>query len=327
MDVSSYRNAEFDASEIEARFRFQMQSAFMRASRDGFSISDADLADIEAAAETVTATVGRGFAALIDQVRQRRKNLEEFAGIEFVSLGEDCFSRTLTTRWGLKKPAGLGEKSAPFDLSIHRAGVTAGLIARDFANYIDPADLVFNEKTNHCYHQRLGVQFNHETGREFAADNFAPLIAKYAARVDNFRAVMASGRPLALVFHGVRPHEVPLGERIARLWDVVAARWGSENKRMICINTWPCGAEVVPTKVDRPEVAVLDLHYPRPDYVWHLGHVAFSEDGIAFEARCADFVRHEARLLLPAPARTVAFFRGGGGEGEPIPEMLLSGGA
>lgn len=306
MQFDDYRNPAFDASDITAKFRFLMQTCFTRASREGYSLSDPDLAEIDAAAARAQAVVARGFAQMRAQAVARRANLEAFDGVEFVSLGEDCFSRTLATRWGLKKFAALGEKSAPFDLSVHRIAVATALIARDFADYLDPADLVYNPQADHCAHRRLGVQFNHETGPEFAADNFAPLIARYQARIENLRAVMASDRPIALVFHGCRPHLAPLGDAIDRLWDTVADRWGAQGKRLICINTWPHGVEITPTETTRPEVAVLDIHYPRPGYIWHAARFAFAEDGVAFEAECADFVRREAGLLLPARRASAA---------------------
>ena len=306
MQFDDYRNPEFNASDVAAKFRFLMQTCFSRAAREGYSISDPDLAEIDAAAAAAQRIVAGSFAGMRAQAVARRANLEEFDGVEFVSLGEDCFSRTLATRWGLKKFARLGEKSAPFDLSVHRIGVATTLIARDFADYLDPADLVFNPQTDHCHHRRLGVQFNHETGPEFAADDFAPLIARYEARIAHFRSVMASDRPVALVFHGCRPHAAPLGGAIARLWDAIVARWGAGDKRLICINTWPHGAEIVPTEVTRPGIAVLDIHYPRPGYIWHAARFAFAEDGVAFEAKCAEFVRREARLLLPSRRASAA---------------------
>lgn len=306
MNLDAHRNTAFQASEVTARLSALTQQFLSQTSREGFSISEADLAEIEAAAAAAHARLDAGFAAIREQAHARRQNLEDFENVEFVSLGEDCFARTLLTRWGLKKPAALGERSAPFDLSVNRLRVVTAMIETDFRRYLDPGDLGYSEKAGHCFNRRLGVQFNHETGPEYAADGFSPLIRRYLPRIERFREVMASDRPLALVFHGCRPHEGPLGEGLARLWDVIAARWGGANKRLIAVNTWPHGAEVRPTEALRPEIAVLDIAYPSPGYIWHPPRFAFSDAGVAFERQVTAFVRQEALTLVPGDRAAAA---------------------
>lgn len=299
MDFHEYRNPAFQAAEAAARMQALVQSFLAQTSREGLSISDADLAEIDRAAAAAQARLAEGFGIIREQAVARRSNLETFEDVAFVSVGEDCFSRTLLTRWGLKKSAKLGERSGPFDLSVNRLRVATAMIENDFRRYLDPADLAYSEKAGHCFNRRTGVQFNHETGPEYAQDGFAPLIARYQPRIETFRRVMASDQPIALVFHGCRPHEAALGDGLARLWDGIAGRWGGANKRLIAVNTWPHGAEIRPTEALRPEITVLDIAYPAPGYIWHPPRFAFSDAGVAFERRVVDFVRREAEVLLP----------------------------
>ena len=119
MNLDEWHNELFRADAAEARLAPVLRGFMQMTSRDGFSLSPADLAEIDAGEERALALVGAAFAIMREQAVERRRNLEDFAGIEIVSIGEDCFSRSVLTRWGLKKFAKLGEKSAPFDLSVH----------------------------------------------------------------------------------------------------------------------------------------------------------------------------------------------------------------
>jgi hypothetical protein len=307
VNLDEHKNAAFRADAVAPRLAPVLRNLVQATSRLGFSVSTADLAEIDAAEVEARQALDGAFAMMREQALARRQNLADFADVEVVSIGQDCFSRTVLTRWGLKKFSALGERSGPFDLSVHRLRTTARLIETDFDGYMNPSQLVFNAKLNYCQHTGLGTHFNHEKGPEFADDGFAPLIARYAARIENFQAVMASGRPTALVLHVLRPSEPGTGAAVDALWKVIERRWGGANRRLIAVNTWPHGAEIVPTPTAFPEsVTMIDIAYPAPNYVWHMPEHSFTEAGCAFEREVVARVKDAAACLLPAGATASA---------------------
>lgn len=54
-----------------------------------------------------------------------------------VSLGYNCFPRTMLTKWGLKKSKSMGEPSYPFDLAVHPTKDLAKLLNNNFDGFLD----------------------------------------------------------------------------------------------------------------------------------------------------------------------------------------------
>jgi hypothetical protein len=282
---------------VRAALDKTLQELFVLTARKSFSVSLDDENAILLARNAASSLLHEYFDMMADQVVERRKNLNGFHGMHFVSIGEDCFSRTVLTQWGVKPFAKLGEKSGPFDLSIHPVASTTTLIETDFAAYLDPEHLRFNEKTNFSNNEKLKISFNHETGPTYAESHFQPLIDIYARRLEHFRGIMASQAPTVLVLHSQRP-SASTGSDICRLWTAVKGRWSVDNKVLVCIKTWPHGAEIVPSaSVNDPRIAILDIHYPCDGYVWYLPKYCFTREGFAFERQVIDFVKRAAARL------------------------------
>jgi hypothetical protein len=302
--LNDYKNEEFSEDYVGKALSKTLQEIFTLTARKSFSVSTGDESTIRLAKDSASSLVHEYFDMMLHQVAERRKNLNDFRGVQFVSIGEDCFGRTVLTQWGVKPFAKLGEKSGPFDLSVHPVASTATLFETDFAGYLDPAHLQFDEKNNFTTNLKLKVSFNHETGPSYGESNFQPLIDIYTRRLDHFRTMMASEAPTVLVFHSQRP-SVSTGSDIRRLWDAVKSRWSVDNKLLVCIKTWQHGTEIVPSAaMDDPRVTVMDINYPCDGYVWHLPKYGFTKDGFEFERQVVDFVKHAAvqlqRTLVPA---------------------------
>jgi hypothetical protein len=171
VNIDEQHNELFQAERDAARLAPVLRSFLRSTSRLGFSVTPEDLAEIDAGEARALALVSDTFAMMREQARERRQNLVDFDGVDLISIGQDCFARSVMTRWGMKKFAALGEKSGPFDLSVHQMDVAARLIETDFAGYMDPAQLYYNEKMNYCMHRSARTHFNHETGAEYATDN------------------------------------------------------------------------------------------------------------------------------------------------------------
>ncbi|MBB5751347.1 hypothetical protein [Prosthecomicrobium pneumaticum] len=302
MSLIAYKNEAFSEENVSSSLGKALQDLFALTARKSFSVSTEDEATILSARAAASAMVSEYFDRMVVQAAERRRNLETFEGVRFVSIGEDCFSRTVLTQWGVKPFAKLGEKSGPFDLSVHPITTTATLFETDFAGYLDRANLVFNPNYNFCTNPKLKVGFNHEVGPSYAENDFAPLIEIYERRLAHFRALMEADAPTVLVCHVQRP-SAGTGTHIARLWQAIRSRWSVDNKILVAIKTWRHGETALPSAtVDDPRVAVLDLHYPAEDYVWHLPKYCFTRDGFAFERQVVDFVKQASGRLVARAA-------------------------
>jgi hypothetical protein len=297
MNLNDYRNEVFSEEYVNIALGRTLQDFFTLTARKSFSVSLNDENAILSAKNNASSLVHEYFDMMIDQVVERRKNLDDFHGMQFVSIGEDCFSRTVLTQWGVKPFAKLGEKSGPFDLSVHPVASTVTLFETDFAGYLDPENLRFNEKNNYCSNQKFRIGFNHEISLTYAESNFQPLIEIYTRRLKHFRSIMASEAPTVLVFHSQHP-SASTGSDICRLWNAVKGRWSVDNKVLVCSKTWQHGTEIVPSApVNDPRVTIMDIHYPCDGYVWHLPKYCFTRGGFEFERQVVDFVKHAAAQL------------------------------
>lgn len=72
----------------------------------------------------------------IKQARKEAATKNIFA-YRIVSLGSDCFSRTIPTLWGVKPRKRQGEPGCPFDLSTNFLSGIVRNIEEDFANYFN----------------------------------------------------------------------------------------------------------------------------------------------------------------------------------------------
>lgn len=301
MTIDEHHNERFQADRDVARLAPVLRSFVQATSRTGFSVTPEDLAEIDAAEARAMTLVADAFGMMREQAEERRQNLLDFEGVELLSVGQDCFSRSVMTRWGMKKFAALGEKSGPFDLSVHQMETTIRLIETDFAGYLDTSQLVFNEKLNYPVHRGNRTHFNHETGQEFTENGFAALVERYERRIANFNAVMESGRPTLILLHHVKPQNEGAGDEIDRLWRAIEGRWGAANKLLVSVNTWAHASEVLPMGTAHPaNVRMIDVAYPMPGYIWHKLQHTFSAAGCAFEREVMQQVRAAAATLRPS---------------------------
>ena len=273
------------------------------ATGNSFAISAADLADVVAVKERTLSLLAGWFDRLIALTEERRRNLVRYDGVGVVSLGCDCWSRAVLSRWGLKKTAKLGEQTGPFDLAVHPPETVAALLSNDFSGYLDPDQLAYREADSICVHSRYHVTFNHEVGPDYAAEGFSRLRAVYARRIANLHAALADPRPVALVVHvppfiGLSPARVDCLQRTCDR--LVAARRAAT--AMVVLDSCVPGQ---PVPVEERETASFLLRHvsmPSPEYVWHLPQCYMSEAGHAYERRLVAIVAERLDRLKAAPA-------------------------
>lgn len=255
------------------------------------AISAADLADVVAVKERTLGLLTGWFDRLIALTDERRRNLLKYAEIGVVSLGCDCWSRSVLSRWGLKKTAKLGEQSGPFDLAVHPPETVAALLANDFSGYLEPDQLAFREADSICIQRHYHVSFNHEVGAEYASDDFRKLRDIYTRRISNLRAALADLRPLGLVVHV--PHFIDLtphrADCLRQTFDrIVAGRRAAT--AMIVINSCLPGEPCPTTEQETAGFLLRHVPMPGPEYVWHWPQCYMSEAGHTYERQLVTIV-------------------------------------
>lgn len=232
--------------------------------------------------------------------RCRSVNLSRCCDVDVLSLGFDCFGRTVPTRWGLKRPRCFGERSGPFDLAVHTPEVVAKLLLSDFEGYMNPHHLHYDSALGFCIDDYLNISFNHERGPSFAEANFAQLVAVYSRRVDSFRLSLQSLRPLLMIAHspptmGVYPAQL---ESLNDAFRALSSRRVAPT-RMLMIKTYEPGAAVPPVDSFVNEAFhFLLVPLPEPGYVWFEPESFLSDSGFDWERSIVRVMEEELRALL-----------------------------
>ena len=292
--VASHRNSVLDPQTILAEATKQALHTAVLSSGTGFALSDADINDLMVTRDSITTLWTDVIDKLIDVAQTRRQNLFRFDHINMMSLGADCFSRVVLSRWGFKRTSKLGERSAPFDLAVTYPEAVLALLENDFEGFMDPANLRFDAATQTCNHTRYAVHFNHEVGSQFAANDFARLREMYAGRIVGFREMLADPTPLFLlitvpVFIQAYKGQVDIVQRIRRL--IMNLRTGPTS--MLVVNSSPPGMASPVPDMREPGFEWVNIEAPFADYVWHDARCFMSDGGVAYEKVVAALIeRH-----------------------------------
>lgn len=279
-DIDRSPRIKLNAGKYQANLRKALFELAADASKFQVAINTGDIEEIERIGRTLRRIVDNQTRNTLETAKIRRQNLVRFQGVEICSLGYDCFVRTVCTRWGLKKPAKLGEKSLPFDLAIHPAQAVREVLDGDFALYSSP-EIAYSQELGHYVVDRLKMKFNHDKDVLTADDSLAALRSRYLRRVENFRAAMATPKPILFVHHS---HDASpeSHEDVAAVFRHVA----SLRKGRPSAFAWICnqyGERRPMLFTETADTRVLDLPYPSDDYKWWRIGDSFSGSGVRFE--------------------------------------------
>lgn len=175
-------------------------------------ISHADVDDIQARYEDLLVAGlfdkhKHEFLYLVSMLETRLRVLVDPPPFNIVSLGRDCLSRSVPTKWGLKKPRPLGELTMPFDLSVHPLSCMADILEAGFADYLLPDRLQFDSLRNYVVDDSRQILWNHEVGRQWCDNGFTPFIARYQRRIENFYKTIRGGKPTVFVLYNNEPYD------------------------------------------------------------------------------------------------------------------------
>lgn len=98
----------------------------------------------------------------------------------FCSLGINCFTRTILTRWGLKPVKTEGELTLPFDLCVCPINSIASLLKNQFFDFFN--DIIFDEAENVFKNYKYKIIFNHDKD----LSDIKQLKERYKQRIENF---------------------------------------------------------------------------------------------------------------------------------------------
>ncbi|PKU22865.1 DUF1796 family putative cysteine peptidase [Telmatospirillum siberiense] len=210
--------------------------------------------------------------------------------INVISIGDNCISRTLPTRWGYKRPAILGEKTMPFDLSTHTLETIVEQISSHFSDYMNPENLEYVQEADFCVDVKNDIQWSHDRGRHLAENNFQGLRDLYAKRIDLFYRVIGNGKPIIFILHHIRRVNGAFGAWNGETADLLGQLL--KGLKPVCGNRFIIlvlgGNETPPSEdffnFDKGSIQYVHLPYPFPDdQNWWMPRYYMTKPGLEFE--------------------------------------------
>ncbi|WP_236953047.1 DUF1796 family putative cysteine peptidase [Ketogulonicigenium vulgare] len=282
MDLDSIVNEKFNANTAEEQLRRLIGQWSSLNSHKGLALSRTDMYELYSMRERSVSLLDQAFSRMIDEAKIRHDNFKHHADWKYISLGEDCFVRSLATRWGFKKSAALGAKSGPFDLAVHPPAALLSILQNDFDGYMDPSNLKYIGNMKYCMNTRYRSVFNHEVGPEYAENDFEKLRNVITPRVERFRADFEDDGKVCYI---VRIHKADdeKWHKTAELLQFIRDKSAARNLALICVSTREHGAQHIcaPKVIGESGIHVVEHAYPHEKYVWHVNNR--SDAGLSFE--------------------------------------------
>lgn len=299
--IDEEHNELVNRAELRDRMTALLRDLMMRSGRTRLSMSTRDISELQAAQDDTESVVDTYFGMMIEQANRRRENLIRYRRATVISLGEDCFSRTIATHWGLKRSSKLGEKSHPFDLAVHPLASIVRLLVSDFDSYMEVPDLFFDAEKKITFDRRLSISFNHEVGEQYSANNFDLLRSTYERRIANFRRDLETAQNPVFLFHNSRSAPRTSME-INELMGAVRTKCAVKPYLFIAIeNAGEPTSGQSPVLVETVGACefLIRAAYPFKGYTWHNPAHAFSRAGYEFERGVVDVISAVMDERLP----------------------------
>ena len=223
---------------------------------------------------------------------QSLKNLENLLKTEtcqfdkntFISLGENCFVRTILVRHHTKCKRSEGELSYPFDLKVCYIKTVIKLLQSDFKGYFD--DLSWDDAKKIWVNKKLNIMYNHDLD----CDTKEKLISRYTTRIENMR-MLKNKSGLVFVASTVNP-DISIDD-INQLYTVLKSTY--RDIKFVFINI--SKSELKDIKNLNSEIFYKHIPNPYPNYwgEWYKEEFYNSKSGVEFECACNEFVRTSAK--------------------------------
>lgn len=210
---------------------------------------------------------------------------------KIVSLGHNCFPRTVLTRWGLKPDKSKGELSMPFDLATFETFEITKNIKTNFDCFFDNLEFKtpksFFDKNHHWIKAPDCIEFVHE--KNLTKNDRNKLIDIYKKRIENFNICIKDTTPILFV--------QLLGdcEDVENLYDTIKELRGENPFEFVVIDPF----KITTTK--KQHLHILQTPYPNDKYQAYWWSKAFykSKEGQNFEKSIVDFCVEKLKLFKP----------------------------
>lgn len=209
---------------------------------------------------------------------QHEKNIY---GYKIVSLGCDCFSRTIPTLWGIKPRKKQGEKGCPFDLSDNPLPAVVKYLENDFKGYFN--SLAYNKQLKSWWLADDEIVYCHEddcteTSRSIVTERFA-------SRINNLRQILYQDTKPALFISHFNPMLAPADineteQLYNRMYKTLQTARGKRGFRLMIVDT--SGKLSAATNL-LPEIKLLSCPWLPQPYVWHQPECRYKKTGLKFE--------------------------------------------
>lgn len=217
----------------------------------------------------------------IDKILSYIKNICKSSPYSLISLGPNCYPKTVLTRTGLMKRKRQGQPTMPFDLAwYHSAKYITEFLENDFDKFL--VDLHYSEYSG-SWDNGEKINFSHEA--YIGPTEKHRLIQVYRHRIKNFRKEMKSTKPI-LFLQVLKDPEV--GEDCLNTFNVLKKL--CEGRKFIfvvidCIH-----------KIDNlilpEEIYSIQLPFPKEETNVFSKDFYESPQGAQFEQDIADFIEN-----------------------------------
>lgn len=207
------------------------------------------------------------------------KNNDIFS-YRIVSLGCDCFARTIPTLWGIKPRKKQGEKGYPFDLSDNPLSSVVKYIENDFKGYF--ASLQYNSQLHSWFLAADEIVYCHED--DCNQDSRQTIIKRFSQRIDNFRDVLNKDTKPAIFISHYNPCLCPnnseeIQNLYNRLYQKLSELRGDRPFRFFIIDT----SGKLSNLVFMDGIRLLSFPWLPQPYIWHQPECRYKKTGLKFE--------------------------------------------
>ncbi len=241
----------------------------------------------------------------LETTSEKMRNLQNDTfhdAVNVISLGGDCLPRNVLAKWGMKLPRLFGENSMPFDLAVHPFESTIEILNNDFSDYLADDNLKFCPQRNFPIHVKYNIDWNHETGSEWADSGFGKFKELYDRRIQTFRGALNDGKLSLLVIHVPGRFSSQELKALAEAATALSQRFANKIT-VLCLATGTIslplmGAAFQRISCDGATLHVAAVSMPPPPYVWHLAKSYGTTEGLNFEKSVIQAVYRTAADMI-----------------------------
>lgn len=219
------------------------------------------------------------FDLLIQKITRHVKNSLKNTPYSIVSLGPNCYPRTVLTRKKLIKQKSCGRLTMPFDFAYyHNAKFVTEFLENDFVDFFK--DLHYSDFCK-SFDSGEKINFSHEGYLKDTEKN--KLVKIYENRIENFRNELKKDTPI-LFLQILKDEDV--GEDCKNTYSTLKKLCGKRKFAYVVVD---CNDLVQPHKVPF-EIYLTKMHLPKEDTDIFSSEFYNSEFGKIFEEKIANFV-------------------------------------